>query len=90
LLQPRSRLNGAILRGFDLLAGGELLLGRVVHENAGDLDDADEAEEEVYGCEPGVVSPCPRITSKDTIQNLHGGESGWGRKGGVSEMGEHG
>jgi len=54
LLQPRSRLNSAVLRGFDLLAGGELLLATVIHEDAGDLDDADEAEEEVYGCEHNV------------------------------------
>jgi hypothetical protein len=35
-----------------LLACGQLLLRGVVGDDAGDLDYADEAEEEVYGCEP--------------------------------------
>jgi len=54
LLQPRSRFNSAILRSFDLLACSEFLLAGVIHEDPGNLDDADEAEEEVYGCKHDV------------------------------------
>jgi hypothetical protein len=56
LLQPLSGLNSAILRSFDLLACSELFLGGVVDDDAGDLDDAYEAEEEVDGCEPICIS----------------------------------
>lgn len=52
LLQTLRALDRALLNSFDLLACGQLLLRGVVGEDAGDLDYAHEAEEEVYGCEP--------------------------------------
>lgn len=55
LLQALSCDNSAILSGFELLGDGLVLLASIVHKDAGDLNDTDEAKEEVDCGKPGRV-----------------------------------
>ena len=51
-LQPFRGVHCPFLQLFDLLTCGLVLLASVIHHDAGYLYDADDAEEEVYCCQP--------------------------------------
>lgn len=51
---------------LDLFGGRGVLLAVLPGENADDLDDANDAEEEVYGCQAGLVS-CTVSSNFDAV-----------------------
>jgi hypothetical protein len=54
LLQALSAINDILFCALELCGGGFAFVAVVVGDDAGDLDDAYDAEEEVYCCEPSL------------------------------------